>query len=151
MYSKLSFCGACNLVCDLKLTALVLGIQNSTSIYSCPYGECYKVDTDTNNKTNKKGVYIPGPLRTCNNIAKNQAEWMSQTNGDRKHLKFFKNCEFPPMALRKDQVDKPVILFMKPDPLHINILGPPNDVLELLEELYPVEMIKLPQTFFENV
>ena len=65
---------------------------------------------------------------------------MSQKNGDRKHLKFFKNCEFPPMALRKDQVDKPVILFMKPDPLHINILGPPNDVLELLEELYPVEM-----------
>ena len=34
----------------------------------------------------------------------------------------------------------PVILLLKPDPLHINILGPPNDVLELLEELYPVEM-----------
>ena len=46
------------------------------------------------------------------------------------------------MALRKDQGDKPVILFMKLDPLHINILGPPNDVLELLEELYPVEMKK---------
>ena len=58
---------------------------------------------------------------------------MSQTNGDRKHLKFFKNCEFPPMALRKDQGDKPVILFMKPDSLQINILGPLNDVLELRE------------------
>ena len=29
---------------------------------------------------------------------------------------------------------------LKPDPLHINILGPPNDVIDLLEDLYPVEM-----------
>ena len=72
MYSKLSFLllNSLNLpevsqnfdlVCDLKLTALVLGIQNSTSIYSCPYGECYKVDTDTNNKTNKKVYIFQGP------------------------------------------------------------------------------------------
>ena len=29
---------------------------------------------------------------------------------------------------------------LPPDLLHVNILGPPNDVLELLEEMYPVEM-----------
>ena len=44
------------------------------------------------------------------------------------------------MVLRKDQGEIPVILLLKPDPLHINILGPPNDVLELLKELYLVEM-----------
>ena len=90
--------------------------------------------------TNKKGIYKQGALRTCDSIAKNQAAWMSETNGDRKDLKFFKNCEFPPMALRKDQGKKPVILLLKPDPLHIDILVPPNDVLDLLEDLYPVEM-----------
>ena len=42
--------------------------------------------------------------------------------------------------MRKDQVDKQVLCMLPPDPLHVNILGPPNDVLELLEENYPVEM-----------
>ena len=75
-------------------------------MYSCPYGECYKINTDTNNMTNKKGVYVPGTLRTCAIIANHQAEWLNATNGDRTKLKYFKNCEFPPIVLRKDQGDK---------------------------------------------
>ena len=60
-------------------------------MYSGPFGECYKIDTETGTKTNKKGIYIEGSMRTCNSIVENQREWMTKTNGDRKQLKNYKH------------------------------------------------------------
>ena len=37
---------------------------------------------------------------------------------------------------------------LPPDPLHCNLLGPCNDVLELLEKMYPVEMT---EEFYKNL
>ena len=88
--------------------------------------------------TNKRGLYVTGTMRTCNNIVANQKAWLKATNGDRTNLKYFKNCEFEPMKLRKDQGDQEIIFMFPPDPLHINYLGPVNDALELLEKMYPI-------------
>ena len=44
-------------VCDLKLIAIIIGIQICSAMYSCPFGECYKIDTETGAKTNKTGIY----------------------------------------------------------------------------------------------
>ena len=45
-------------VCDLKLTNLLLGIQSCTASFGCPYGEFFKIDPITFKSTNRKGVYI---------------------------------------------------------------------------------------------
>ena len=42
--------------------------------------------------------------------------------------------------MTKNQEDKEVLFLFPPDPLHVNLLGPVNDVLDLLEEMYPCEM-----------
>ena len=127
-------------VCDLKLVAIIIGIQTSSAMFGCPYGECVKIDEESNEMTNKRGIYKTGSMRTCNSIIRNQKAWMKATNGDRSSLKLFKNCEFEPMKLRNDQGDQEIIFMFPPDPLHINYLGPVNDALEMLEKMYPIEM-----------
>ena len=89
----------------------------------------HKIDEDTNEMTNKRGLYVTGSMRTCNNIVENQKAWLKDTNGDRTNLKYFKNCEFEPMRLGKDQGDQEIIFMFPPDPLHINYLGPVNAMM----------------------
>ena len=96
-------------VCDLKLTAIILGVQDYSALYGCPFCTSYKVDIESMHKTNKRGLYVPQPLRTFNSIVENQQKWMEETNGDRKLLKHFKNCEFPPIQMSKDQGEKEVL------------------------------------------
>ena len=51
----------------------------------------------------------------------------------------FKSCEFAPIPLRKDQEEMETIFLLPPDPLHVNLFGPVNDVLEKMEEIWPCE------------
>ena len=129
------------LVCDLKLANIILGIQSCSSLYSCPYCEGSKVD-ESGKPTNGRGRWVPGHLRTSRNISANQSEWALKTNNNRKMLKHFKSCEFKPIPLRKDQEDVAVLFQLPPDPLHVNLLGCGNDVLECLEKFYPLEIKK---------
>ena len=88
------------LVCDLKLANIILGIQSCSSLYSCPYCEGSKVDKD-GKPTNGRGCWQPGELRTLRNITANQSEWALKTNSNRKQLKNFKSCEFQPFPSEK--------------------------------------------------
>ena len=127
------------LVCDLKLCNLILGIQSCTAMYGCPYCEGFKIDNN-NVRTNGRGLWIPKEMRTGDNISANKSQWAIETNKNRKQLKNYKSCEFDPIPLRKDQGKQEVIFLLPPDPLHINLLGPCNDILEKMENLWPVEM-----------
>ena len=58
-------------------------------------------------------------------------------NGNRKVLQDFKNQEFLPIKVKNIvNEDEEVILTFPPEPLHINILGPVNQVVEALENLH---------------
>ena len=79
-------------------------------------------------------------MRTVESITANQSEWVKNTNSNRKKLKHFKNCEFKPIPMQKSERDKEVIFTFPPDPLHVNLLGPVNDVLSKMEQIWPLEM-----------
>ena len=42
--------------------------------------------------------------------------------------------------MMKDQERKIILDYFPPDPLHVVLLGPINDVMEKLKQLYPCEM-----------
>ena len=90
---------------------------------------------------------MPGHLRTVRNISANQSEWAIKPNQNRKWLKHFKNCEFKPIPLRKDQEDVAVLFELPPYPIHVNLLGCGNDALECLKKFFPSEMNK----FYKNL
>ena len=69
-------------------------------------------------------------MRTANSISANQSEWIKETNRNRKLLKNYKNCEFQPIPLRKEQGEQAVIFILPPNPLYVNLLGPVNDCME---------------------
>ena len=54
-------------------------------------------------KTNKKGRYRIGRLRTENNIIENKILWDRETECNRKILKNYMNCENIPLKLRENQ------------------------------------------------
>ena len=131
-------------VCDLKLTNLLLGIQSCTASFGCPFGECFKIDPITFKSTNRKGVYIIGEYRTVRNITANHEKWVQETSHmpiqkRRKLLSSYKSCEFPPISFRVGAEDEEVIKILPPDPLHI-LLGIVNLITDKLEEMYPCEM-----------
>ena len=49
----------CKVMTDLKCLAILLGITSCSSMHPCPYGECFKVDTE-GEKTGKKGEWFKG-------------------------------------------------------------------------------------------
>ena len=59
---------------------------------------------------------------------------------NRKNLKNFKNVEFQPIKLKENTGDEWVGNTLPPAPLHNNLLGPGNDVLEKMEEIYDEQM-----------
>lgn len=135
------------LVCDLKLTNIILGIQSCTSLYACPFCDSCKENSVTKKPTNGRGRWRDnGSLRTCNTISDNQSEWEIETNSNRSLLKNYKSCEFKPLKFKMCQYDTAVLFLLPPDPLHVNYLGPVNDVFDLLEENFPNEL----KTFYEK-
>ena len=105
---------------DLKLTSIVIGITNYSSKYPCPYGECFKDE--------KTGQWVKGQDRTIRNLTDNQQKWyqsMAYKRRDRSTLKNYNN------------EDTPIIQIIPPLPLHLLLLGPVNDIIKKLQELYP--------------
>ena len=79
------------LVMDLKLINIVLGIQTCTSMFGCPFCESFKTDAN-GNPTNKRGTYVQNAtMRTINNITANNEEYLRHGNGDRSKLKDYKS------------------------------------------------------------
>ena len=56
-------------------------------------------------------------------------------------LQEYKNQEFLPLKLKViANEDEEVILTLPPEPLHTNLLGPVNQVVEALEKIHKEEM-----------
>ena len=64
---------------------------------------------------------------------------MNEGKGKKINAKNFKSCLFKPLVLHKDQ-NVPILQQYPPDPLHIVLLGPVNDVLSLIEKKFPQQM-----------
>ena len=126
------------MVVDLKLTAIIMGIQSCTSLYACSFCEGCKYD-ENDKKTNQRGYWRPGPMRTIGNMTLNNDEYV-EAGENKKNAKNFKNCIWKPMKLSEGSEDIPIIFKFPPDPLHVNFLGPINDCIEKMESLYTEEM-----------
>ena len=81
-------------------------------------------------------------MRTNDSITERYNQW-KQNSGKRSQLKNYDSCEYPPIPLKKNEGNREVILTLVPDPLHVILLGPVNDVLENMEARWPNEMKKL--------
>ena len=86
------------------------------------------------------GNWILGDLRTFGSVHFNHQKWVSETHSKRSLLKNYKSCEHSPISMMKDQERKSILDYFPPDPLHVVLLGPINDVMEKLEQIYPCEM-----------
>lgn len=111
---------------DLKIYNIMLGLQSSGAMHSCPYGECYKI-TDTLKKTNQKGAaWVKGRNRTPRNIRENRNKWAEETHENRKLLMRYFNCEFPPVFQGND--DMTILEILSIPYLHTILLGPFNSL-----------------------
>ena len=78
------------IVCDLKLASLILGIQTASSMHGCPF--CDRFEENEQAKKNLRGKYkeIDGQLvvmRTWNNIRPNNDKYLLETHPNRSKLK----------------------------------------------------------------
>ena len=55
-------------------------------------------------------------------------------------LRQFNSVEFPPLFVHPDQEEKLVSEIYPPPQLHVGVLGPGNDDLQVLEKQFPVDM-----------
>ena len=131
------------LVCDVKLIDILVGLQGCSSMYPCPYCMGCKLD-DSGKPTNQRGTFQKGEPRTFRNV-KEQFE-KSRTrhrNGklpSQKSLKQFYSVKHLPMQVTEDMEDIPISKMYPPPQLHCGILGPANDALKKLEQIFPAAM-----------
>ena len=134
-------------VCDLKMMNILLGIQSSTSLFGCPFCEASKINED-GKVTNQRGEWNYDPvktrLRTINNIVEHANAYQNEPlkkNGkqDKTKTKQHKCVKFVPIKLKNGHDDSWVGKYLPPDPLHCNVLGPPNDCFDLMEEVFGKE------------
>jgi hypothetical protein len=122
------------IVCDLKLISLLLGIQTASAMHGCPFCDSFKVN-DKDKKVNTRGRYREVDennivMRTWQNIEDNNDNYLLEGQGNRNILQNFKNCEFKPIKLKNiKDMNEEVIFTLPPEPLHTNILGPELKIL----------------------
>ena len=94
------------ITCDLKLINIVAGIQSCTSLYSCPYCEGSKVALESGKATTGREIWV---------AEEHQKRWENETSSNRKLLKNYKSCEFPPIKLSDHLLDVEILFSLPPD------------------------------------
>ena len=90
---------------DLKMWLLGLGLGSVGSTYSCGLGEC--------RKESKRGKWIKGPNRTIASIRKARQDWIFETDGNRKKLNKFMNCEHEPVVRPQHDENSPIFHWLR--------------------------------------
>ena len=129
---------------DQKFANLVFGLQCHTCTHSCVYCEGCKRD-ENGNKTRDKddGEWVAGEDRTMAINEGRRTLWESicghlkSLKGKRSHLSTFKNVEFRHARLPSSWRHVKILFLLPPDPLHIILLGPVQDMFTALKSLYP--------------
>ena len=129
---------------DLKFANLVFGIQCHTCLHSCVYCEGCKRDQNGNKTRDKDdGEWVAGEDRTMAINEGRRTLWESicghlrSLKGKRSHLSTFKNVEFRHARLPSSWRHVKILFLLPPDPLHIILLGPVQDMFTALKSLYP--------------
>lgn len=132
------------IVCDLKMLNIILGIQSSTSLFGCPFCEASKIN-EQGKVTNQRGEWNfdpeKTPLRSINNIVTHAIAYENEPrkrNGERDitKTKNHKSVKYKPIKIKDMHDDSWVGKRLPPDPLHCNVLGPPNDLFDLMEKVF---------------
>ena len=120
--------------CDIHLLYYIVGIQgaNPGSMYSCPYGFCYRArrnDAGEWVRTGDPGRWIMGEARTFAKCKEKFDAWQEATVGlrtrerKRDQLKNFMSQEFVPLRIFDESHDNtPFVSLFSPQPLH-GLLG----------------------------
>jgi hypothetical protein len=124
------------IVTDLKLNNIILGLTNCASKYGCPYCKgCKGFD----------GCWQKGDPRTLENIVEDNDMW-KHSSGDQRDLKDFFNAKYNPLLvvphsrLLSNILSTPTTLEMLPIPaLHCGKLGPVNKILKSLGDYIDLE------------
>ena len=136
-------------VCDLKMLNILLGIQSSSSLFGCPFCEASKIN-EQGKVTNQRGEWNfdseKTPLRTITNIGTHAIAYESEPlkrNGERDitKTKNHKSVKYKPIRIKDMHDDSWVGKRLPPDPLHCNVLGPPNDLFDLMEKVFTKEKV----------
>ena len=136
-------------VCDLKMLNILLGIQSSTSLFGCPFCEASKVD-EKGKVTNQRGEWKfdpeKTPLRSIANIVTHAIAYENEPlkkNGQRDTTKTknHKSVKYKLIKLKDGHDDSWVGKRLPPDPLHCNVLGPPNDLFDLMEKVFSKDKV----------
>ena len=134
-----------SLVCDIKLIDMLVGLQGCSSMYPCPYCMGYKVDEE-GKPTNQRGTFVKGEPRTFQNTREEfKRSSTKHKNGkfpSKKSLKNFHSVKHLSMRVTDDMDGIPISKLYPPPQLHTGILGPVNDCLKKLQEIFPSEMEK---------
>ena len=101
------------IVCDLKMINIILGIQSCSSLFGCPFCEGTKVN-EQGIPTNQRGKYVKGKLKTTKNIKEKYNDYLTKGGKDRKKLKNFKSVEFEPIKLKDNDQNEWVALTLTP-------------------------------------
>ena len=91
-----------------------------------------QIDEETGQPTNKRGLYVKKRRRTFRNMLGNNHRF--KTIGKSKNMNQYFNCQFEPMMCGKWDKDDYILKRYPIEPLHIFLLGSPNDLLGLLKD-----------------
>ena len=131
---------------DQKFANLMFGLQCHTCLHSCVYCEGCKCDQNGNKTRDRdNGEWVPGEDRTMAINEGRRTLWdnvCGHLKGKRSHLSTFKNVEFRHARLPSSWKHVKVLFLLPPDPLHVILLGPVQDVFTALKLLYPDIMVE---------
>ena len=125
-------------VTDLKLLAIILGLHGNSCMHNCPYGFCYKVD-ERGRKNGNRGRYtVSSELRTIFNCYYWFNKWM-EAGGNPNHLKnFMSQAKLPLDIFRFEDYGKAILLLNPPMILHLLIGNNCSKVIENQSESFGV-------------
>ena len=125
---------------DQKFANICFGVQCHTCHHNCIYCEGCKMDENGNKTNSVDADWFPGVYRTPAINKSRQTFWLcvcGHLKGKRDRLSNFKNVEFPHIPLPRGWEHVKIIFLLPPDPLHVILLGPIQDMFNALKVLYP--------------
>ena len=125
---------------DQKFANIVFGVQCHTCHHNCVYCEGCKMDENGNKTNSVDADWYPGVYRTPAINKSRQTLWVctcGHLKGKRDRLSTFKNVEYPHIRLPPGWEHVKIIFLLPPDPLHVILLGPVQDVFNALKTRYP--------------
>jgi hypothetical protein len=96
--------------------------------HACIFGDCYL------STRFRDAVWIRGANRFIEGMRGNNDLWEEETDGDRRQLKNFFNCEFPPLPATNADGPTLVLEVIPIAELHTILINPVNHLIKGLEE-----------------